>query len=144
MNELVLRVNRLTRGHASIILAGILLVLAILLPLLPGIDESGKFIGVTTRGLALVVMALGLNIVVGFAGLLDLGYVAFYAFGSYCVGWFASDFFGKAHVHVGAVGTVATQPGVHLNFLLVCLAAILICATVGILIGLPTLRLRGD
>ena len=38
-------------------------------------------------------MALGLNIVVGFAGLLDLGYVAFYAFGAYTIGWFASDHF---------------------------------------------------
>ena len=43
--------------------------------------------------LAYVVMALGLNIVVGFAGLLDLGYVAFYAFGAYAIGWWASDHF---------------------------------------------------
>ena len=43
--------------------------------------------------LAYVVMALGLNIVVGFAGLLDLGYVAFYAFGALAAGWYASDHF---------------------------------------------------
>ena len=49
-------------------------------------------------------MALGLNIVVGFAGLLDLGYVAFYALGAYCVGWFGSTFFFKAHLHVLVVG----------------------------------------
>ena len=49
-------------------------------------------------------MALGLNVVVGFAGLLDLGYVAFYAFGAYCVGWFGSDFFFNAHVHVLVLG----------------------------------------
>ena len=50
-------------------------------------------------------MALGLNIVVGFAGLLDLGYVAFYAIGAYTVGWFASDFFssvnGDEGIHIG-------------------------------------------
>ena len=56
----------------------------------------------TIISLAYVVMALGLNIVVGFAGLLDLGYVAFYALGAYSVGWFGSGFFFKAHVHVGA------------------------------------------
>ena len=50
--------------------------------------------------LAYVVFALGLNIVVGFAGLLDLGYVAFFALGAYTLGWFGSDFFFKAHVHV--------------------------------------------
>ena len=42
--------------------------------------------------LAYVVMALGLNIVVGFAGLLDLGYVAFFAIGAYTIGWLASGF----------------------------------------------------
>ena len=55
--------------------------------------------------LAYVVMALGLNIVVGFAGLLDLGYVAFYAFGAHAVGWLASDHFtgvnGEEGIHIG-------------------------------------------
>ena len=45
-------------------------------------------------------MALGLNIVIGFAGLLDLGYVAFYALGAYAVGWFGSDFFFGANINV--------------------------------------------
>ena len=49
-----------------------------------------------------MVLALGLNVVVGFAGLLDLGYVAFFALGAYSLGWFGSDFFFKAHVHVAA------------------------------------------
>ena len=45
-------------------------------------------------------MALGLNIVVGFAGLLDLGYVAFFAIGAYTMGWFGSSFFSDAeHPH---------------------------------------------
>jgi branched-chain amino acid transport system permease protein len=142
MTALIDRVNRLTRGNAVRIPAVLAVVFALLLPFF--IDDSGKFIGVTTRGLALVVMALGLNIVVGYAGLLDLGYVAFYAFGSYSVGWFGSTFFAKLHIHIFSAGQVASQPGLHMNFLLVMLAAVIICATVGILIGLPTLRLRGD
>ena len=46
-------------------------------------------------------MALGLNIVVGFAGLLDLGYVAFFAIGAYTMGWFGSSFFSTADIHIG-------------------------------------------
>jgi branched-chain amino acid transport system permease protein len=88
-------------------------------------------------------MALGLNVVVGFAGLLDLGYVAFYAFGAYSMGWFGSTFFFNAHVHI-----VTASPsgfiGIHLNFLLIVIAAVIITSIAGIIIGLPTLRLRGD
>ena len=53
-----------------------------------------------------IMMALGLNIVVGYAGLLDLGYVAFYAMGAYTAAWFASPHFGESvgNVHVGSVG----------------------------------------
>ena len=49
--------------------------------------------GTAVLALAYVVMALGLNIIVGFAGLLDLGYVAFFAIGAYTIGWFGSLFF---------------------------------------------------
>ena len=63
-------------------------------------STASGFLNATIIALAYVVMALGLNIVVGFAGLLDLGYVAFYAFGAYAVGWFGSDFFFAAHVNV--------------------------------------------
>ena len=98
----------------------------------------------TIIAVAYAVMALGLNIVVGFAGLLDLGYVAFYALGAYSVGWFASGFFFKARVHVLVSPVQRTLAGVHLNFILVLAGAALICALAGMLIGLPTLRLRGD
>src|SRR3712207_9131990 len=54
--------------------------------------RSASFVGTATIALAYIVMALGLNIVVGFAGLLDLGYVAFYAFGAYAMGWYGSSF----------------------------------------------------
>lgn len=98
--------------------------------------------------LSYVVMALGLNIVVGFAGLLDLGYVAFYAFGALTAGWFASDHFtgigGDKGIHVGVSDFVGGLPGIHLNFLLIVIAAIAITSVAGAIIGLPTLRLRGD
>ena len=76
-----------------------------------------------------MMMALGLNIVVGFAGLLDLGYVAFYAIGAYTIGWFASDFFssvnGEKGIHVGVNEFTSSLPGIHLNFLLIILIAVI-------------------
>jgi branched-chain amino acid transport system permease protein len=122
-------------------LAGALIVVGILLPF--GFAETSGFIDATIKALAFVVMALGLNIVVGFAGLLDLGYVAFYAFGAYSVGWFGSGFFFNAHVHLLA-SSAASPIGIHFNILLILLCAVLITSIAGALIGLPTLRLRGD
>src|SRR5437588_12220697 len=73
---------------------GIGLAVLLLFVLLPyAFQPASKTIDHWVTALALVVMALGLNIVVGFAGLLDLGYVAFYAIGAYTAGWFASDFY---------------------------------------------------
>jgi branched-chain amino acid transport system permease protein len=106
--------------------------------------ETSGFLNATIIALAYVVMALGLNIVVGFAGLLDLGYVAFYAIGAYAVGWFGSSFFYGAHVHAVVSPQAHRLPGVHLNFVLIIIAAIVLTSLAGALIGLPTLRLRGD
>jgi branched-chain amino acid transport system permease protein len=89
-------------------------------------------------------MALGLNFVVGYAGLLDLGYVAFYAMGAYMAGWFASDQFSKQHLNLGAVGLPPGWIGFHFSIWLVLPMAGIATAIVGVLIGLPTLRLRGD
>jgi branched-chain amino acid transport system permease protein len=116
---------------------------------LPFFYPSGSgFIDDSTTALAYVVMALGLNIVVGFAGLLDLGYVAFFAIGAYTIGWFASGFYADAGggdgLHVLVSGPAADLPGIHMNFLLVLVAAVILTAVAGALIGLPTLRLRGD
>jgi branched-chain amino acid transport system permease protein len=129
------------------VLVGVLgLVFMIVLPF--WFTEGGTFIDNATRALAYAVMALGLNIVVGFAGLLDLGYVAFYALGAFTIGWFGSSFYAQVNhgkgVHVGVNGVVSTLPGIHMNFLLVLVAAVIVCAIFGVLIGLPTLRLRGD
>jgi branched-chain amino acid transport system permease protein len=110
--------------------------------------QLAGFVDDATIALAYVLMALGLNIVVGFAGLLDLGYVAFFAIGAYTMGWLGSTHFSAAGggegIHVAAGGFADTLPGIHMNWLIIVVAAIVISAILGALIGLPTLRLRGD
>jgi branched-chain amino acid transport system permease protein len=92
-----------------------------------------------------IMMAIGLNIVVGYAGLLDLGYVAFYAMGAYTAAWFATPHFSEYGTHhFGAVGVNPESPGFHLSIWLVIFLAGIFTAVVGVIIGLPTLRLRGD
>ena len=105
-----------------------------------------QFPSVSTAVIMIVfmMMAVGLNIVVGYAGLLDLGYVAFYAVGAYTAGWLASGHFQQVQVHVGSAGISPELRGIHINLWLVLLIAGAITAIAGILIGLPTLRLRGD
>jgi branched-chain amino acid transport system permease protein len=95
------------------------------------------------ESLVYVIMALGLNIVVGYAGLLDLGYVAFWAIGGYCAGWFMSEFFYFLNIHF--FGSVpADAPGIHINFWMVLIIGGFVCALFGVLIGAPTLRLKSD
>ncbi len=87
-----------------------------------------------------VLLALGLNIVVGYAGLLDLGYVAFYAVGAYMFGLLASP-----HLWETFAGVQATFPGgMHAPLWLVIPLGALIAGTAGVLLGAPTLKLRGD
>ena len=132
--------------RAGWLLGGIVFVAVAILPLfrepLDGLTND------MILALAFVVMALGLNLVVGFAGLLDLGFVAFYAFGLMVTGWWASDFYSSVNneegIHIGVGEFVQNLPGIHLNFLLLIIGAIIICAIAGAIIGLPTLRLRGD
>jgi branched-chain amino acid transport system permease protein len=135
-----------TRRWAPYILPAALIVAAALFPL--SREPLDAFMDDCILALAYVVMALGLNLVVGFAGLLDLGYVAFYAFGAMTVGWWASDFYSSVNneegIHIGVTGFAATLPGIHLSFLLIVIGAIIVCAIAGAVIGLPTLRLRGD
>jgi branched-chain amino acid transport system permease protein len=94
-----------------------------------------------------ILLALGLNIVVGFAGLLDLGFVAFYALGAYVVGWFASQHFNQVSFSLGSTAQSITGepvPGIHLSFWLILILAGAFTALCGVIIGAPTLRLRGD
>jgi branched-chain amino acid transport system permease protein len=112
------------------------------------VDSGGTALGVGVLALAYTVMALGLNIIVGFAGLLDLGFVAFYAIGSYTMGWFGSLFFAEINhekgIHILTSGRAAELPGIHMNFLLILVVAVIFTTIAGMIIGLPTLRLRGD
>jgi branched-chain amino acid transport system permease protein len=97
---------------------------------------------------AYVIMALGLNVVVGFAGLLDLGYVAFFAIGAHVTAYFGSAFWADVAGGDGVALLVgepaAGMPGFHVNFLIILVLAIVATTTAGVLIGVPTLRLRGD
>jgi branched-chain amino acid transport system permease protein len=101
--------------------------------------------------LGYVIMALGLNIVVGFAGLLDLGYVAFYAIGAFVIGWLGSQQFPDVNSGKGIHILTPTQsafgsdiPGIHINFFFVIFIAAAFTAIWGVILGAPTLRLRGD
>jgi branched-chain amino acid transport system permease protein len=130
--------------------AGALIALALVYPLiveyLQDIPVIGDFVPATTSMvvmLAFTMMALGLNVVVGYAGLLDLGYVAFYAAGAYVAGWLASLHFEDITVHLGS-GLPDDVVGIHVSMWAVLVAAGFFTAAVGIVIGLPTLRLRGD
>jgi branched-chain amino acid transport system permease protein len=120
----------------------LLFVFLIIFPLL--FPQSDTKVDVATTAGAYVVMALGLNIVVGFAGLLDLGYVAFYALGALTIGWLGSGFVYSSKFHFGVSGVAGQAQGIHVNFLIILVAAAIVCAFAGMLIGLPTLRLRGD
>jgi branched-chain amino acid transport system permease protein len=127
-----------------------LLFLAVIFPLF--FNPLSGWVDDMTTALAYVVMALGLNIVVGFAGLLDLGYVAFFAVGAYTIGWFGSIHFSRVNDGEGFYLLLGEKidingdpfPGIHLNIFLVLVLAVILTALAGVLIGLPTLRLRGD
>jgi|GEM_PF-184295 branched-chain amino acid transport system permease protein len=84
----------------------------------------------TTQVAIYVLLAMGLNVVVGFAGLLDLGYIAFWAIGSYTTAYFT--------------GALPIQPPFILNPFWIIPFAIVAAMLTGVLIGTPTLRLRGD
>jgi branched-chain amino acid transport system permease protein len=136
-------------GRTYAIILG-LVVLAFVYPeiveSLRDLDIVGDFIPSTDSMVVMIVftmMAVGLNVVVGYAGLLDLGYVAFYAAGAYTAGWLASGHF--EDVSFSFLSTASDgAPGIHISMWLVLIIAGAFTAFVGILIGLPTLRLRGD
>jgi branched-chain amino acid transport system permease protein len=84
--------------------------------------------------------------VVGYAGLLDLGYVAFYAIGAYTAAWLASPHFAAYGIDFtfGGVGVPVDVGGIHISIWFVIIIAAAVTAVGGMAIGLPTLRLRGD
>ena len=107
-----------------------LLLIGVALAVAPFVVQAGLgiyWVRILDLALLYMMLALGLNIVVGYAGLLDLGYIAFYAVGAYVYALLASP-----------------QFGLHLPFWLVLPAGAAIAAAFGVLLGAPTLRLRGD
>ena len=142
---------RSAAGNRNTIVVAALIVLALIYPSIVSSLQSlpviGDFVPATDSMVVMIVfttMAIGLNMVVGYAGLLDLGYVAFYAVGAYTAGWFASEQFSQVSINIGAVGLPAGLPGIHISMWLILPLAGLLTLFAGIVIGLPTLRLRGD
>ena len=131
---LVLYFARMTRW-LKMVLAG--LALGILMPTLGTIN--GYYLEVATQVGIFVALALGLNIVVGLAGLLDLGYVAFYAVGAYT--W---AIFGSPQAGQFIPESVARFPLGGQWFFLFLLLGVMVAGTTGVILGLPVLRLRGD
>lgn len=113
-------------------------ILAVLLPLVPysAYSDIQSLLVAMTSVFVYVMLALGLNIVVGYAGLLDLGYVAFFVIGSYVM---AAGTFGSLNSFAGKSFPVPILP-----FILLLPLGAFVAGIFGILLGAPTLRLRGD
>lgn len=112
-------------GKTAITIAALLVAVQWPLHMNPGVQSI-----LTTEVAIYVLLAMGLNVVVGFAGLLDLGYVAFWAIGSYTTAYFT--------------GALPIHPPFILNPFWVIPFSIVAAMLAGVLLGTPTLRLRGD
>src|SRR5581483_2789292 len=108
---------RFGRGGRSIALLAVVVVFALVYPL---IDRNASHVSSAADAGVFVLLALGLNIVVGYAGLLDLGYAAFFAIGSYAYGFLASPRF-----------------GIHIAFWLMLVIAALFAGMFGVILGAP-------
>jgi ABC-type branched-subunit amino acid transport system permease subunit len=95
---------------------------------------NNTLVGLVADAGVWILLAIGLNVVVGFAGLLDLGYAAFFAIGAYTYALFASEQLGSSPLH----------HSFHLPFWLMLFVGMLVAAASGAILGFPTLRLRGD
>jgi len=119
----------------SLLFALALLVLPLLLQ-----GFGNAWVRIADMALLYVMLALGLNIVVGYAGLLDLGYVAFFAVGAYLYGLLSSPHLIETFPAIAAL----FPAGMHMPLLLIVPAAALLAGIAGVLLGAPTLKLRGD
>jgi ABC-type branched-subunit amino acid transport system permease subunit len=136
-----------SRHHSWTIVVGMAITGALLgvlayLPPFTLAQPSNAWIDGFTNAGVFVMLALGLNLVVGIAGLLDLGYAAFFAIGAYTYAYVASPF-GNSIIGIPIVESLGTDAG-GLLFWPMLLVGALVAATFGILLGAPTLRLRGD
>ena len=101
---------------------------------------GNAWVRIADMALLFVLLSLGLNIVVGYAGLLDLGYVAFFAIGAYTFGLMASPHLTETFP---ALATMFPD-GLHMPLWIILPVAAAIAGLFGVLLGAPTLRLRGD
>jgi branched-chain amino acid transport system permease protein len=117
-----------TKSKPWLVYLGFFLIACSLAVLPFALSQVGTtWVRITNYAILYVMLALGLNIVVGFAGLLDLGYIAFYAVGAYVYALLASP-----------------QFGVHLPFWVILPIGAAVAAFFGVILGAPTLKLRGD
>jgi len=140
------------RAYSSFV---ILFIALMLFPFIAA-NFGNSWVRIIDMALLYIMLALGLNIVVGFAGLLDLGYIAFYAVGAYMTGLLASpqfaaviESFVNTYPPVGeflvwVCGPDIVQNGIHLSVWLIVPMAAALAALFGALLGAPTLKLRGD
>jgi ABC-type branched-subunit amino acid transport system permease subunit len=142
-----LRIAEMSARHRSMSIVVGMAIVAAVLPVLAAVPPFSSFQtqnswidGFTNAGV-FVLLALGLNLVVGVAGLLDLGYAAFFAIGAYAYAYAASPF-GNEIIGIDIAALLGDAAG--LIFWPMLIIGALVAATFGILLGAPTLRLRGD
>ncbi|MBF8179189.1 MULTISPECIES: ABC transporter ATP-binding protein [Oxalobacteraceae] len=146
-----------TKNNPRKAYTGLLVILAIAL-IFPFIAQNfgNSWVRIMDFALLYIMLALGLNVVVGFAGLLDLGYIAFYAIGAYLTALLASpqfavvlESFVNQYPPIGEAllwvfGPEIAQNGIHLSLWAIVPLAALVAGFFGALLGAPTLKLRGD
>ena len=116
------------RNHPAAVWLGFAMIAAALIALPFVLSMAGMaWVRIMNLAILFALLSVGLNIVVGFAGLLDLGYIAFYAVGAYVYALLASPHF-----------------GLHLPFWVILPIAAMVACLFGVLLGAPTLKLRGD
>jgi len=128
----------INKGNRTLVV-GLSAIALLVLPLLLQ-SQGNAWVRIADTALLYVLLALGLNIVVGYAGLLDLGFVAFYAIGAYMFGLLASPHLTESFEWIGAM----FPQGLHMPLWFVIPAGAFLAGVFGILLGAPTLKLRGD
>jgi branched-chain amino acid transport system permease protein len=133
--QVVLKLPGASESNVKYVVGGLALAVVAVLPWIVGdfVSDVLGFVGLY------ILLGLGLNIVVGYAGLLDLGYVAFYAVGAYAIAIFTAL---SSYLVGGSV--IAPAAGSYTNFWIALPITVVIAVVIGVLIGAPVLRLRGD
>src|ERR1700754_344687 len=124
----------------TLVVGVITAIFVIAAPMVIGAAGGNYWVRVLDFAMLYVMLALGLNVVVGFAGLLDLGYIAFYAIGAYTAALLTSPHLTTQFAWIAAI----FPGGLHAPIWIIVPLAMALAALFGVLLGSPTLRLRGD